>query len=100
MADISVWWKLEELPEDIKQQVLSLEIDEVSLPITTIDGVHIIKHGAQVAEQAVELSQIKPKIREVLRNQAVEKYSPFTNRRRHKKNIRQTSLTRMLKNGG
>lgn len=64
--------KLDEFPENLKQEILALSQDDISQPIRTGNAFHIIKHGSIVAEQSVELEQISGRIREVLRKQEVE----------------------------
>ena len=56
----------------VKDRTLKLKEGEFSQPFKTDKGIHIVKRGAKVDSQVVELGQIREKIREVLQKQAIE----------------------------
>lgn len=64
--------KLSDLPESIQATTRQLQENEISTPIQTADGFHIVRRGSVVAEQAVGFDQIRSRIVEVLKKQAVE----------------------------
>ncbi len=64
---------LSDLTPVVKDRVLNLQENELSQPYKTEDGIHLLKHGTVVAAQSVDLAQVRGRIREVLRKQAIEK---------------------------
>ena len=62
--------KTEELLPDIKTPLLKLEPGEISAPLETETGLHIVKRGAIVPASTLALEQARPQIREALLNQA------------------------------
>ncbi len=63
--------KLSELPDNVKDQIMLLEKGQISQPIRTELGIHIMKHEGIVEGRIVELEQVGNNIREVLRQNQV-----------------------------
>ena len=61
--------KTSELKPEIKAAIKKLKQGEISKPIKTDDGIHILKRGAIVPEQDITLEQVKPKITELMLKQ-------------------------------
>lgn len=62
--------KTDELLPSIKAPLLELEPGEISEPLESATGLHIVKRGAIVTAAALELEQARPQIREALLNRA------------------------------
>ena len=62
--------KTDELLPDIKAPLLKLKPGEISAPLESETGLHIVKRGAIVPAATLELEQARPRIREALLNQA------------------------------
>ena len=62
--------KTEELLSVIKAPLLKLKPGEISPPLESETGLHIVKRGAIVPAATLELEQARPRIREALLNQA------------------------------
>jgi len=61
--------KISDLKPEFKSLIPTLKQGNVSKPIKTDEGIHIIKLGAIVPKQEIVLQEIKPKIREVMLQQ-------------------------------
>jgi len=61
--------KVSDLKPEIKDAIKTLKQGNISSPIKTDDGIHILKRGAIVPKQDVTLEQTKSKIKELLRKQ-------------------------------
>lgn len=62
--------KTDELLPGIKAPLLKLKPGEISPPLESETGLHIVKRGAIVPASTLELEQARPRIREALLNQA------------------------------
>lgn len=62
--------RLDELLPEVKAAVEELEENEVSGPIKTSDGFHVVKRGARVASQPMPYEEIKAKLREAMVSEA------------------------------
>lgn len=62
--------KTEELLSVIKAPLLKLKPGEISPPLESETGLHIVKRGTIVPAATLELEQARPRIREALLNQA------------------------------
>ena len=62
--------KTDELLPVIKAPLLKLKPGEISPPLESETGLHIVKRGAIVPASTLELEQARPRIREALLNQA------------------------------
>ena len=62
--------KTDELLPDIKAPLLKLKPGEISPPLESETGLHIVKRGAIVPASTLVLEQARPRIREALLNQA------------------------------
>ncbi len=58
--------KISEMKPEIKTAVKNLKQGEISKPIKTDDGIHILKRGAIVPKQEITLEQVRPKITELM----------------------------------
>lgn len=58
-----------ELKPEIKALLSKLKPEEISNPVKTSDGIHILRRGTVVSAQHIELTQVKPKIVELVREQ-------------------------------
>ena len=58
--------KISEMKPEIKTAVKKLKQGEISKPIKTDDGIHILKRGAIVPKQEITLEQVRPKITELM----------------------------------
>ena len=61
--------KVSDLKPEIKDAIKTLKQGNISSPIKTDDGIHILKRGAIVPKQDVTLEQTKSKIKELLLKQ-------------------------------
>ncbi len=61
--------KISELKPEIKAAIKTLKQGDISKPIKTDDGIHILKRGAIVPKQDITLEQVKPKITELMLKQ-------------------------------
>ena len=61
--------KISELKPEIKVAIKTLKQGDISKPIKTDDGIHILKRGAIVPKQDITLEQVKPKITELMLKQ-------------------------------
>jgi parvulin-like peptidyl-prolyl isomerase len=61
--------KISDLKPEFKSLIPTLKQGNVSKPIKTDEGIHIIKLGAIVPKQEIALEEIKPKIRKVMLQQ-------------------------------
>jgi len=61
--------KISDLKPEFKSLIPTLKQGDVSKPIKTDEGIHIIKLGAIVPKQEIALEEIKPKIRKVMLQQ-------------------------------
>ena len=57
----------------VRGKVVAMKADEISDPIRTDDGYHIVKRGATVAAQALAFDDIRPQVKELLLREAVAK---------------------------
>jgi len=62
--------KFSEMKPGVSEVVRNLEMDAVSDPFTTDEGVHVIKRGLLVPKQELPLDRIEPQVRELLVKQA------------------------------
>lgn len=62
--------KTSELIPAIKEPILKLKEGEISKPIESEAGVHILKRGKILKPETLELAQVEPQIRELLIKQA------------------------------
>jgi len=62
--------KTSDLLPEIKETILKLKEGEISKPIESGSGVHIIKKGKILKEEPLQLSQVEPQIRQLLIKQA------------------------------
>ena len=63
--------KLADLIPGVEKPLMGLKEGRLSKPIETEAGIHILKRGALVEEQQIELAQVEVQIRQLLRKQAV-----------------------------
>ena len=63
--------KLSDLIPGIEKPLMGLKEGKLSKPIETEAGIHILKRGALVEVQQIELAQVDVQIRQLLRKQAV-----------------------------
>ena len=61
--------KISEFKPEIKAAIKTLKQGDISKPIKTDDGIHILKRGAIVPKQDITLEQVKPKITELMLKQ-------------------------------
>jgi len=61
--------KIPDLKPEFKALTTTLKQGNVSKPIKTDEGIHILKFGGTVPEQEVTLKQVKPKIRKAMLQQ-------------------------------
>ena len=61
--------KISDLKPEFKALIESLKQGNVSKPIKTDEGIHILKFGGTVPKQEVTLQQVKPKIRKAMLQQ-------------------------------
>ncbi len=61
--------KVSELKSEVKNVIKTLRQGDISLPVVTNDGIHILKRGITVPRQDVALERIKPKIIELMLQQ-------------------------------
>ncbi len=61
--------KISDLKPEFKALIASLKQGNVSKPIKTDEGIHILKFGGTVPKQEVTLLQVKPKIRKAMLQQ-------------------------------
>ena len=61
--------KVSEFKPEVKDVIKKLKQENISNPITTNNGIHILKRGAIVPKQDITLEQAKPKIRESMLKQ-------------------------------
>ena len=61
--------KVSDLKPEIKDAIKTLKQGNISSPIKTDDGIHILKRGAIVPKQDITLEQTKSKIKELLLKQ-------------------------------
>ena len=61
--------KISEFKPEIKAAIKKLKQGEISKPIKTDEGLHILKRGAIVPKQDITLEQVKPKITELMLKQ-------------------------------
>jgi len=61
--------KISELKPEIKTAIKALKQGDISKPIKTDGGIHILKRGAIVPQQDITLEQVKPKIKELMLKQ-------------------------------
>jgi len=61
--------KISEFKPEIKAAIKTLKQGDISKPIKTDDGMHILKRGAIVPKQDITLEQVKPKITELMLKQ-------------------------------
>lgn len=62
--------KVSELKPELSKALLSLPEDKLSQPIKSDTGIHLLKRGAKIAKQPVNLNQVQAQIRELLFKQA------------------------------
>lgn len=65
--------KVDELRSGLAEPILELDEGEISKPVRTEEGIHIIRKGEAVAGREVALDEVRDQIRELLRNQAVSR---------------------------
>ena len=61
--------KVSELKPEVKNAVETLDQENISNPVTTNEGIHILKRGAIVPEQEISFEQAKAQIRELMLKQ-------------------------------
>ncbi len=61
--------KLPDLLPEVKDPLLALKEGELSKPIESESGFHILKRGRKVAEEKVEFQQVEQQIRQLLQRQ-------------------------------
>ena len=62
--------KTSDLLPEMKESILKLKEGELSKPVESASGIHILKRGKILKPETLELSQVKPQIRQLLINQA------------------------------
>ena len=62
--------KTSDLLPEMKESILKLKEGEISKPVESESGIHILKRGKILKEEALELAQVEPQIRQLLVNQA------------------------------
>ncbi|MCK5433493.1 MAG: peptidylprolyl isomerase, partial [Gammaproteobacteria bacterium] len=58
-----------DMKPEIKDEIKTLKQGDISSPIKTDDGIHILKRGAIVPKQDITLEQTRSKIKELLLKQ-------------------------------
>jgi parvulin-like peptidyl-prolyl isomerase len=58
--------KISDMKPEIKTAIKNLKQGDISKPVKTDDGIHILKRGAIVPRQDVTLEQVRPKITELM----------------------------------
>ena len=61
--------KISDLKPEIKAVIIKLKQGNISKPIKTDEGIHILKRGAIVPRQDITLEQVRPKITKMLLKQ-------------------------------
>ena len=61
--------KPDDLKPEIQKALLSLSPDKVSSPVSTGDGLHILKRGPVIAKQELKLEDVREQIRKLLNRQ-------------------------------
>jgi len=61
--------KVSELKPEIKAPLMALAQDTVGGPVTSADGLHVLKRGALVPSQAISLDEVRDQIKRLLNNQ-------------------------------
>ena len=59
-----------DIKPEILRELMTLEQDEVSNPVTTEEGIHVMKRGSMIAKQELKLEDVKNQIKKALINQA------------------------------
>jgi parvulin-like peptidyl-prolyl isomerase len=62
--------KTSELLPEMKQPILKLKEGELSKPVESKSGIHILKRGKILKAETLQLPQVEPQIRQLLVNQA------------------------------
>ncbi len=62
--------KTSDLLPEMKEPILKLKEGELSKPVESESGIHILKRGEILKAETLELSQVEPQIRQLLVNQA------------------------------
>ena len=62
--------KTDDLIPEMKNAILKLDESEISKPVETETGVHIIKRGEILKEEPIELAKVEDQIKKLLINQA------------------------------
>ncbi|MGH8245234.1 MAG: peptidylprolyl isomerase, partial [Gammaproteobacteria bacterium] len=62
--------KISDLKPEVSQPLLALPEGKISEPVKTDSGIHILRRGAKVAAEQLSLELVRPKVRELLINQA------------------------------
>jgi len=62
--------KVNEMKPDIQKTLMALAPDKISNPVTTDEGIHILKRGPQVAKQELLLVDVREQIKKFLITQA------------------------------
>lgn len=62
--------KTNDLLPEMKESILKLKEGELSKPVESKSGIHILKRGKILKAETLELSQVEAKIRQLLLNQA------------------------------
>jgi peptidyl-prolyl cis-trans isomerase SurA len=61
-----------EMSEPLEQVAFALQVGEVSMPIPTPNGVHLLKLDGVVSDRSVPFDEVKDDIRQILTNQALD----------------------------
>ena len=59
-----------DIKPEILKELMALGLDEVSNPVTTEEGIHIMKRGPMIAKQELKLDDVRNQIKKALINQA------------------------------
>ncbi|MDX1519230.1 MAG: peptidylprolyl isomerase [Gammaproteobacteria bacterium] len=62
--------KLSDIKPEIKESVLNLKENELSQPVLTDDGYHLIKRGTRINASVLPYDQVKARIKQLLRKEA------------------------------
>lgn len=65
--------KVNELKEDVREPLLKLKEGQISKPIKTADGIHIIKRGITIPRQELSIDEVHDQIKMLLNTQLKQK---------------------------
>lgn len=63
---------VQDLQVEFRDRLLAMKEGEISEPVRTAHGFHILRRGALLPEQAVDFDKLEPALREQMRRQAVQ----------------------------